>query len=82
MRSEHTWTDTHRARRALFEAEVRAALRSEPRLGPSFHLKALGIEPDGSLIPEVPTIAAKKMALEKDWFDRVVSELPVKGKVE
>ena len=66
-RSEHTWTDTHQARRALFEAEVRAALRSEPRLGPSFHLKALGIEPDGSLVldGEVPTIAAKKMALEK-----------------
>jgi osmotically-inducible protein OsmY len=59
--------DSSKKNRNKIEAEVRAALRSEPRLGPSFHLKALGIEPDGSLIldGEVPTIAAKKMALEK-----------------
>jgi osmotically-inducible protein OsmY len=59
--------DSSKKNRNKIEKEVRAALRSEPRLGPSFHLKALGIEPDGSLIldGEVPTIAAKKMALEK-----------------
>ena len=49
------------------EREVRATLRSEPRLGPAFHLKALRIEPDGSVILEgqVPSVAAKKIALEK-----------------
>ena len=49
------------------EREVRAALRSEPRLGATFHLRALEIEPDGSVIldGEVPSIAAKKIALEK-----------------
>jgi hypothetical protein len=47
------------------EREVRAALRSEPRLGATFHLRALEIEPDGSVIldGEVPSIAAKKIAL-------------------
>ena len=49
------------------EAEIRAALRSEPRLGPAFHLKGLRIEPDGSVTLEgqVPSVAAKKKALEK-----------------
>jgi len=49
------------------EKEVRAALRSEPRLGPTFHLKALQIEPDGFVIldGQVPSVSAKKIALEK-----------------
>jgi osmotically-inducible protein OsmY len=49
------------------EARVRAALRSEPRLGPTFHLRALRIEADGSIIldGQVPSVAAKKIALEK-----------------
>jgi osmotically-inducible protein OsmY len=49
------------------ESEVRAALRSEPRLGAKFHLKALLFERDGSVIldGEVPSVAAKKMALER-----------------
>ena len=47
-------------------AKVRAALRSEPRLGPSFHAAELRIEPDGVLVlaGEVPSVAAKKLALE------------------
>jgi osmotically-inducible protein OsmY len=47
-------------------AKVRAALRSEPRLGPSFHASELRIEPDGVLVlaGEVPSVAAKKLALE------------------
>ena len=47
-------------------AKVRATLRSEPRLGPSFHLKELKLEPDGALVldGEVPGVAAKKLALE------------------
>ena len=53
--------------KAEVESKVRAVLRSEPRLGATFHLKALMIEPDGSVILEgdVPSIAAKKLALEK-----------------
>ena len=49
------------------EKEVRAALRSEPRLGPAFHLRALQIEADGAVIldGQVPSVAAKKIALEK-----------------
>ncbi len=49
------------------EAEVRAVLRSEPRLGAKFHLKAIRVEDDGSVIldGEVPSVAAKKMALER-----------------
>jgi osmotically-inducible protein OsmY len=45
---------------------VRATLRSEPRLGPSFHLHELKLEPDGALVldGEVPSVAAKKLALE------------------
>ena len=47
-------------------ATVRATLRSEPRLGPSFHLRDLRLEPDGALVldGEVPSVAAKKLALE------------------
>ena len=47
-------------------AKVRSALRSEPLLGPSFHLRDLRIEHVGSLIldGEVPGVAAKKLALE------------------
>lgn len=49
------------------EAKVRAVLRSEPRLGPSFHLRDLRLESDGVilLVGEVPSVAAKKIALEK-----------------
>ena len=48
-------------------AKVRAALHSEPRLGPSFHASELRIEPDGVLVlaGEVPSVAAKKLALER-----------------
>jgi osmotically-inducible protein OsmY len=47
-------------------AKVRSTLRSEPLLGPSFHLRDLRIEHDGALIldGEVPSVAAKKLALE------------------
>jgi hypothetical protein len=57
--------DSSKSNRDEVEAKVRAALRSEPRLGPTFHLKALGIEPDDSLIldGDVPSVAAKKLAL-------------------
>ncbi|MGA9546922.1 MAG: BON domain-containing protein [Rhodomicrobium sp.] len=49
------------------EAKIRAALHSEPRLGPSFHLKQIIFEDDGSLVldGEVPNVAAKKLALER-----------------
>jgi osmotically-inducible protein OsmY len=49
------------------EAKVRAALNSEPRLGPSFHLKQLIFGNDGSLVLEgdVPSVAGKKLALER-----------------
>ncbi len=52
-------------RRHLVE-RVRTLLRSEPLLGPSFHLKDLRIEADGALVldGEVPSVAAKKLALE------------------
>jgi osmotically-inducible protein OsmY len=48
-------------------AKVRAALHSEPRLGPSFHASELRIEAGGVLVlaGEVPSIAAKKLALER-----------------
>jgi hypothetical protein len=47
-------------------AKVRRTLRSERLLGPSFHLRDLRIEPDGSLVldGEVNSVAAKKLALE------------------
>ncbi len=53
--------------RAGIEAKIRAALQSEPRLGPSFHLKQIVFEDDGSLVldGEVPSVAAKKLALER-----------------
>ena len=46
--------------------KVRARLRSEPLLGPSFHLRDLKIEADGALVldGEVPSVAAKKLTLE------------------
>lgn len=49
------------------ESKVRATLRSEPRLGPRFHLKELRLDPDGVILldGEVPSVAAKKLALEK-----------------
>ena len=49
------------------EAKVRSALKSELRLGPSFHLKQILFEGDGSLLLEgdVPDLAAKKLALER-----------------
>lgn len=47
-------------------AKVRTTLRSEPRLGPGFHLRELRLEPDGALVldGEVPSMAAKKLSLE------------------
>jgi len=46
--------------------KVRATLRSERLLGPSFHLRDLRIEADGALVldGEVQSVAAKKLALE------------------
>ena len=46
---------------------ARAAMRSEPRLGPSFHPSELSIGPDGALVlaGTVPSVAAKKLALER-----------------
>ena len=48
------------------EAKVRAALHSEPALGPGFHLKRVAFGEDGCLLleGEVPSVAAKKLALE------------------
>lgn len=53
-------------RHAEVLAKVRAALRSEPRLGPTFHPRELRLEPDGALVlaGEVESVAAKKLALE------------------
>ena len=53
--------------RTVIEAKIRAALKSEPRLGPSFHLRQIVFEDDGSLVleGEVPSVAAKKLALER-----------------
>jgi len=49
------------------EAKIRAALHSEPRLGPSFHLRKIAFEDDGFLVldGEVAEVGAKKLALEK-----------------
>jgi osmotically-inducible protein OsmY len=46
---------------------VREALRSEPRIGPSFHPSELRVEPDGVVVlaAEVQSVAAKKLALER-----------------
>src|SRR5208337_4919814 len=69
--------DSSKSNRDEVEAKVRAALRSEPRLGSTFHLKALGIEPDDSLIldGEVPSVAAKKLALEESKTTETVLEV-------
>jgi hypothetical protein len=42
---------------AVIEAKIRAALKSEPRLGFSFHLRQIVFEDDGSLVldGEVPS---------------------------
>ncbi len=52
---------------AVIEAKIRAAFKSEPRLGFSFHLRQIVFEDDGSLVleGEVADVAAKKLALEK-----------------
>jgi osmotically-inducible protein OsmY len=52
---------------AVIEAKIRAALKSELRLGFSFHLRQIVFEDDGSLVldGEVPSVATKKLALEK-----------------
>jgi len=46
--------------------KVRAALRSEPRLGPNFSPSRLDIDDEGALLieGEVRSVAAKKLALE------------------
>ncbi len=46
---------------------MRAALRSEPRLGPGFSPDRLDIDGEGTLTieGEVPSVAAKKLALER-----------------
>jgi osmotically-inducible protein OsmY len=58
------YSDDHRLKT---EIQVRAALRSQPRLGPTFHLRELRLDPDGVVLldGEVPDVAAKKLALEK-----------------
>lgn len=60
-------TESENVRHLEVLAKVRATLRSEPRLGPSFHASELRIEPDGALVlaGEVPSVAAKKLALER-----------------
>ncbi|MDP2620070.1 MAG: BON domain-containing protein [Hyphomicrobiales bacterium] len=47
--------------------KVRAALRSEPRLGPTFSPQRLDIDGEGALLieGEVRSVAAKKLALER-----------------
>jgi osmotically-inducible protein OsmY len=46
---------------------VRKTLRSEPRIGPSFHPSELRWEPDGVLVlgGEVPSVAAKTLGLQR-----------------
>ena len=46
---------------------MRAALRSEPRLGPDFSPERLDIDGEGTLtiVGEAPSVAAKKLALER-----------------
>ena len=63
------WTDpleacvthniTEEQRRDL-AGKMRAVLRSEPRLGPTFHLRELRLDPDGAVVldGEVPDVAA------------------------
>lgn len=47
--------------------KVRAVLHSEPRLGPGFRPERLEIDEEGTLtlVGEVPSVAAKKLALER-----------------
>lgn len=54
------------------EDAVRSVLRSEPRLGPSFHLEELKVESGGIVLLRglVPEVAAKKLAL------RAVAAIP------
>ena len=57
---------SERDRKLAVLAELRAELRSEPRLGPQFHLAEMDWDPSGTLTlaGEVPSVAAKKRALE------------------
>ncbi|MFC2968237.1 BON domain-containing protein [Acidimangrovimonas pyrenivorans] len=53
-------------RKQAILSELRARFRSEPRLGPHFHFDSLDWDETGTLIlgGEVPSVAAKKRALE------------------
>ena len=53
--------------RMRIEAEVRSALKSEPRLASSLQLKEIALENGGSLVLEgdALSVAAKKLALER-----------------
>lgn len=61
-----TASDEDKRRREI-EANVLQTLRSVPRLGPHFHLRALRFDSDGVVVldGEVPDVATKKLALEK-----------------
>jgi len=50
-----------------FAQRALVALRSEPRLGPTFKLDVIRIEPDGAAVleGEVETVAQKRLALER-----------------
>lgn len=71
-------------RRHEIEAKVLRTLRSEPRLGPTFHLRELRFDRDGVVLldGEVPDVAAKKLALEKvaalPGIDGIADRLHVK----
>lgn len=58
---------TGEEQRLKIEAKVRTVLRSEPRLGPHFHLHELRLDPDGVVLldGEVPDVATKNLALEQ-----------------
>lgn len=53
-------------RRRAVLADLRARFRSEPHLGPRFHFEAMDWDETGALTlaGEVPSVAAKKRALE------------------
>jgi osmotically-inducible protein OsmY len=78
-----TSSDEDRRRRAM-ETKVLSVLRSEPRLGPHFHLRELRLDIDGVVLldGEVHDIAAKKIALEKvaaiPGIDGIADRLHVK----
>jgi osmotically-inducible protein OsmY len=78
-----TSSDEDRRRREI-EAKVLSTLRSEPRLGPTFHLRELRFDRDGVVLldGEVPDVAAKKTALEKvaaiPGIDGIADRLHVK----